>query len=100
MLKLFSSTRPKFQDYREDIQHYYDVLLIETELSDKTLNIEIQSNSRYTAHRDANKGVRKIAVPVTNSVHLEFGTLCTSYSFCPVLLKNCGTQISNLYRNT
>ena len=47
MLKLFPSTRQKYLNYREDVQHYYEVILIETELPDKALNIEIQSSSRY-----------------------------------------------------
>lgn len=47
MLKLFPSTRQKYLNYREDVQHYYEVILIETELPDKALNIEIQSGSRY-----------------------------------------------------
>ena len=47
MLKLFPSTRQKYLNYREDVQHYYEVNLIEEELPDKTLNIEIQYTSRY-----------------------------------------------------
>ena len=47
MLKLFPSTRQRYLNYREDVQHYYEVILIETELPDKALNIEIQSGSRY-----------------------------------------------------
>ena len=50
MLKLFPSTRQKYLNYREDVQHYYEVILIETELPDKALNIEIQSTSRYEYH--------------------------------------------------
>lgn len=52
MLKLFPSTRQKYLNYREDVQHYYEVILIETELPDKALNIEIQSGSRYESNLD------------------------------------------------